>query len=103
METSADVSRSLPGIASAARNRHGRPMILLGILFFMLVVIAGAVNSAKRRDPPPPALPDERSASELAADDPVEALLRYGTTDDAARLADQGVDLGGLGYRSHDG
>ena len=36
---------------------------------------------------------------ELALRDPVEALLRYGTPADAARLAEQGQDLSALGYR----
>ncbi len=39
------------------------------------------------------------SRFDLSFHDPVEALLRYGTPDDAARLAEQEVDLKGLGYR----
>ena len=77
-------------------------MIIFGLLMFVLVVIAGAAKSARQRERPPLALPDDRSPSELAAEDPVEALLRYGTPADAARLADQGVDLGALGYRPPD-
>ncbi len=35
----------------------------------------------------------------IIEDDPVEALLRYGTTEDAERLMEQGIDLEALGYR----
>lgn len=74
-------------------------MILLAILFVAIVMIAGAANSNRRSDLPPPLQPQSPSPTEFAAQDPVEALLRYGTPEDADRLARQGVDLGALGYR----
>jgi len=72
------------------------------ILFFIAIVVLVMLGARHRnRIAPPLSLPppDERSPSALAADDPVEALLRYGSPEDAARLNEQGVDLGELGYR----
>lgn len=37
--------------------------------------------------------------SEFAGEDQLEALVKYGVPEDAARLAGQGIDLGALGYR----
>lgn len=74
------------------------------LILLMLAIAIGVALSAGRRSPPaehlPSLLADDLSPSELAVNDPVEALLRYGMPDDAARLGEQGVDLGGLGYRS---
>lgn len=50
-------------------------------------------RSARRDDP-------DESLSELAARDPIEALRRYGTPEDAVRLGGNGIDLGGLGYHA---
>ena len=77
-------------------------MIIFGILIFMFVIIAAAANANRQVRLPPPEPIDDRSPNELAADDPVEALRRYGTPADAERLGEQGVDLGGLGYRPPD-
>ena len=74
-------------------------MVILFFLGIVLLIVLGARH--RNRSAPPLSLPppDEPSPSELAADDPVEALLRYGTPEDAARLKEQGVDPGELGYR----
>ncbi len=81
-----------------------RDMVLRMLILLVLAIAIGVALSASRRSPPdehlPSLLADDRSPSELAAEDPVAALLRYGTPDDAARLKEQGVDLGGLGYRA---
>lgn len=71
------------------------------LLFVGAMIVAILIGTASRGDrrPPAPTPPSDRSPTELAADDPIEALLRYGTPDDASHLADQGVDLGALGYR----
>lgn len=78
-------------------------MIVILILLGFGIAI-GVFMSAGRRAPPveiaSEPLAEDLTASELAAEDPVEALLRYGTPADVTRLGDQGVDLGGLGYRA---
>jgi len=81
-------------------------MTLLILLVFLIVAIgvASARRGAPTRPPlmiPPPIDPgaDEESPVELSQRDPVEAMLRYGTPEDAARLIGQGVDLSTLGYR----
>ena len=78
-------------------------MVPVMLILLMLAIVIG-VALASRRSPPaehlPSSLADDLSPSELAVVDPVEALLRYGTPDDVARLGEQGIDLGGLGYRS---
>ncbi len=69
----------------------------------LIVVLTLALGSSARRKAAPPITPlepaDDETITEFAASDPVEALLRYGTPEDAANLKAQGVDLGGLGYR----
>ncbi len=83
-------------------------MTLFVLLVLLVVVIVGAsrTRSAHREARAPllldaPAARDEdESAAEMALRDPVEALLRHGTPADAARLAEQGVDLAALGYRA---
>jgi hypothetical protein len=83
-------------------------MTLILILAFFLLAVAVAVMrgpgpAVPRLDSRAPIAPDSmrepESPAELALADPVEALLRYGTPADAARLADQGIDLAALGYR----
>lgn len=79
----------------------------IGAVVILALALAG---STRRREPSQGSEADlaeeldgpfegEPDASALALDDPLEALTRYGTADDAARLAEQGVDLSGLGYR----
>jgi hypothetical protein len=69
----------------------------------LIVVVALALGSSSKRDAAPRSMPleppDDDSIIALAANDPVGALLEYGTPQDAAKLARQGVDLAGLGYR----
>jgi len=94
-------------IASYSRPAQHRSMTLL-ILLLLLAVVIGVVTSGKRVPPdrrapmllaPPNPDNEEESAVDLSLHDPVEPLLRYGNPDDAARLAEQGVDVKGLGYR----
>ena len=83
-------------------------MTLLLLLVLLAVVVA--IVSKGRRAAPSPRPPmliaaptidkEEESPTELAERDPIDALLRYGTPADAARLAEQGVDLSGLGYEA---
>jgi hypothetical protein len=80
--------------------------LILLLVFFVAAVALGAMRGRGAAMPPRPPAPldpdslrEEESSSELALRDPVEALLRYGTPADAARLSDQGIDLGALGYR----
>ena len=80
--------------------------MLIAILFVGLILLVGVLAGASgaRATKPPSRItadpdPDEPTPSELALEDPLEALRRYGTPDDAARLSGQGVDLGALGYR----
>ena len=77
--------------------------IALLIILALLGLAAAAAKGGSPPAPPRPRRPDpvevDESPSELALRDPVEALLRYGTPADAARLADQGQDLSALGYR----
>jgi hypothetical protein len=87
-------------------------MIAILLLVAVVVLIAAVgLGSARprqarperispRQTPAPSSMPDEPTPTVLALDDPVEALLRYGTPADAARLAEQGVDLAALGYRA---
>ncbi len=73
----------------------------LGLLVGSSAVRSGGERPARPRRriaPSSDPFPDE-SATELAARDPLEALRRYGTEADAARLAESGVDLAALGYR----
>lgn len=77
---------------------------LLLLLFSIAVIGIGVAvgQSPDRRGPnsvAPPEPSEEPTPSEFALQDPVEALRRYGTPADAARLAEQGVDLTALGYR----
>ena len=76
-------------------------IVLLFLLLAAVLAIAIGESASRARPAAPPAepLPDEPSPTEFAAEDPLAALVRYGTPDDAARLGEQGVDLGGLGYR----
>lgn len=53
----------------------------------------------RRASTPPP--PHETFEEELARD-PIGALGRYGTPEDAERLRAQGIDLEALGYRPPD-
>lgn len=78
-------------------------LLAIAAVFTILVFVM------KANDPPRP--PQTKvveadavmvSPCELAAEDPVEALLRYGTPADADRLADEGVDLTALGYKGHE-
>ncbi|MDQ3145145.1 MAG: hypothetical protein M3Q57_09765 [Pseudomonadota bacterium] len=80
--------------------------MLLIFLLVSFVIFAAAVSTRLNADPPPdeqlpfrPLFDEREDPAELAERDPVEALLRHGTPDDAARLAEQGVDLEALGYR----
>ncbi|MEO5972578.1 MAG: hypothetical protein ABIP91_04355 [Sphingomicrobium sp.] len=79
--------------------------MLWPISIAVIVVLALGLGASARRPPQPrgPAPldppPDDQTPSEIALDDPLEALLRYGTPADAARLAEQGVDLAALGHR----
>lgn len=83
------------------------PLVLgLVIIVGFTALLAGSTSSRQ----PPRGRPRRstndtggESVTELASRDPVEALRRYGTSDDAARLSQQGVDLGGLGYGGGDG
>ena len=61
----------------------------------------GASRKRSRRKRPLAAAPAEENPSDLAARDPVEALLRFGTPDTAEYLREtgRGDDLHGLGYR----
>jgi hypothetical protein len=76
-------------------------LVILAVVAFAATVVrqGGSAARALPRAPIPPRSDEFESPSELALRDPVEALWRYGTTDDAARLAEQGVDLTALGYR----
>jgi hypothetical protein len=81
-------------------------MLMILLLVLALVAFAAAVVRQGTPGAPPvprhPALPelgDTESPSELSLRDPVDALRRYGTPADAARLAEQGTDLSALGYR----
>ncbi|NJC34777.1 hypothetical protein GGR88_002291 [Sphingomonas jejuensis] len=49
--------------------------------------------------------PEEPTIAALIRDNPVEALRRYGTSDDAARLIEEGRgdELKGLGWRDPNG
>ncbi len=79
--------------------------MLWPISIAVIVVLALGLGASARREPQPRRFapldppPEDETPSELALRDPVEALLRYGTPADAARLAEQGVDLGALGHR----
>jgi len=77
--------------------------IALLIILALVALAAAAARGESPPAPPRPIRPDpldiDESPSELALRDPVEALLRYGTPADAARLAEQGQDLSALGYR----
>lgn len=61
----------------------------------------GASHRPPRRMCPPAPEPAGEDPSDLAARDPVAALLRYGTPDtaDTLRESGRGDDLHGLGYR----
>src|SRR5690349_600965 len=75
------------------------------ILFFVLIVAVIAIGALAGPRRPAPSRnhvtsdESELTPSELAASDPLEALRRYGTSADAARLIHEGVDLSALGYR----
>ena len=81
-------------------------LTIMLLLILALVALAAAVvqqggpdaRPLPRSSVPPP-FDDDESPSELALRDPVEALRRYGTPADAARLTEQGNDLSALGYR----
>ena len=77
--------------------------IALLIILALVALAAAAVRGDSPSAPPRPTRPDplvlDERPSELALRDPVEALRRYGTPADAARLAEQGQDLSALGYR----
>jgi len=80
--------------------------VVLFLILLLLVVAVIASNWSRSIGPPGPPrgntgalLIDEETVTDLAARDPVEALLRYGTPADAERLADEGVDLSALGHR----
>jgi hypothetical protein len=72
-------------------------LIILALVALAAAAARGGSPAARPRRPAP--LDIDESPSELALRDPVEALLRYGTPADAARLAEQGQDLSALGYR----
>lgn len=75
-------------------------VILALVAFAAAVVRQGSSGARPLTGPPIPRGSDDfESTSELALRDPIEALQRYGTPADAARLAEQGVDLAALGYR----
>jgi hypothetical protein len=59
----------------------------------------GHMRSGKVGGNKPPARLPEPTPSELEQIDQLEALRRYGTSEDAARLRDIGIDLGALGHR----
>jgi hypothetical protein len=73
------------------------------MLLWAVAALAGPSASPKpsRRMRPPAPEPAGEDPSDLAARDPVEALLRYGTADTAQNLREtgRGDDLHGLGYR----
>ena len=95
-------------------------LLLIAIGFASYIVWRGANDATDRADPevrraarearrakrerqrvqdrPPPV---DEDPCELALNDPVEALLRYGINDDATRLIAEGRgdDLSGLGWR----
>lgn len=76
-------------------------MVWLWFLFVLAAVGIGAATSARKRRnhaPPPPDLSNQ-SPGDLEQRDQLEALKQYGTPADAARLKEQGIDLGALGYR----
>jgi len=56
-------------------------------------------RARRRADAAPP--PRDAVLDEIERD-PVHALARYGTPDDAERLIAQGIDLEALGYRPPD-
>lgn len=80
-------------------------LLMILPLLALVAFAAAAVRQGASGAPPEPGLPappqfdEPESPTELALRDPVEALLRYGTPADAARLAEQGTDLSALGYR----
>lgn len=79
---------------------------LLGIgLITGLALLLGSSTARLGRTParrlprrPEPQI-EEETIAELIASDPIEALRRYGTPQDAARLAERGVNLAALGYK----
>ena len=76
-------------------------------LMLVLIITLGVAAAATAKRPAKvgrkaePAV--DPAPGELAPDDQLDALLRYGTPADAAKLAQQGVDLTGLGYRPRPG
>lgn len=76
---------------------------VLGIALILGLGLLLGSSSARNATPRRLARPDtdwDESPSELAAHDPIEALRRFGTPEDAARLGGMGADLDSLGYRT---
>lgn len=83
-------------------------LLILLVLLVLALGVASAVRGQGSFTPPPRLIApaseadEEESPSDLVMRDPVEALLRYGTPQDTARLSEQGADLSALGYRTPD-
>lgn len=80
------------------------------VVSFLVIVVMCMIFNAARSRPPAPGAPPARSEPfvddgspaaimDLVERDPVAALLKYGDPDTAARLQEQGIDLGALGYK----
>ena len=80
-------------------------MALLIIIVALLFIAAG-VEQSRARAKPRPLSPDSATDSgdfddrvELALNDPIEALRRYGVPEDAGRSAEDAINLKGPGDR----
>lgn len=68
--------------------------IVLGLALAVAITAIAGKTKSRRREP--------RAVNQTAApidQDPVQALLKHGVSEDYQRLLDQGLNLKGLGHR----